>query len=167
MKDWFAVRTQPRNELKASEHLARQGFEVLFPRYMKRRSHARKVDFVPAPLFPCYLFIEFDVSDPCWRVVRSTRGVIDLVRNGVSPVRLPTGIIDEIRARQGEDGFVQLNNNLNLARGARIRIDAGPFADYEAIFEAQRDHERVVALLSLLGRKVVVELPMEAITPAD
>ena len=167
MKDWYAVYTQPRNEFMASEHLARQGFETFFPRYLKRRSHARRIEFVPAPLFPRYIFVQFDVTEAGWRVVRSTRGVVDLVRNGIDPVRLPRGIIEQMRSRQGDDGYVQLNNNLNLARGARIRIEAGPFAEYEAIFEAQRDNLRVVALLSLLGRKVVVELPMEAVVPAD
>ena len=167
MKDWYAVYTQPRNELMASEHLARQGFEIFLPRYLKRRRHARRIDLVPAPLFPRYLFIQFDVNDAGWRVVRSTRGVVDLVRNGIDPVKLPVGIIEQMRDREGDDGYVRLNSHLNLSRGVRIRIEAGPFADYEAIFEAQRDNDRVVALLSLLGRKVVVELPVADVVRAD
>lgn len=165
MKHWYAVYTQPRNELLASEHFARQGFEIFFPRYLKRRSHARRIDFVPAPLFPRYLFISFDMHELGGRVVRSTRGVVDLVRNGLDPVKLPSGIVDDIRARQGADGFVDLSHQFHVSRGARIRIDAGPFAEYEAIFEAHRDKDRIVALLSLLGRKVVVELPLAAIVP--
>ena len=89
------------------------------------------------------------------------------VRNGIDPVKVPSAIIEQLRARQGDDGFVQLSSKLNLARGARIRIEAGPFTDYEAIFEAQRDNDRVVALLSLLGRKVVIELPVAAVARAD
>lgn len=167
MKEWYAVYTQPRNEPLASEHLGRQGFEVFFPRYLKRRSHARRIDFVPAPLFPRYLFINFDIHESEWHVIRSTRGVIDLVRIGTDPVKLPPGIVEEIRARQGADGFIELARRLNISRGARIRIDAGPFADYEAIFEAQRDNDRVIALLSLLGRRVVVDLPLSAVVPVD
>lgn len=167
MNDWYAVYTQPRHESLASENLERQGFEVCFPRYLKRRSHARRIDFIPAPLFPRYLFISFDIKETGWRVVRSTRGVVDLVRNGLDPVKVPSEIVEEIRARQGIDGLVEISRRLKLSRGARIRIDAGPFAEYEAIFEAQRDNDRVVALLSLLGRKVVIELPVAAIAPAD
>jgi transcriptional antiterminator RfaH len=167
MKQWFAVYTQPRGEAIACENLLRQQFDVFFPRYLKRRSHARRIDHAPAPLFPRYLFIKFDISDAGWRVVRSTRGVVDLVRNGIDPVTVPAGIIEEIRARQNEDGFVQLSRRLKLTRGARIRIDAGPFADYEAIFQSQRENDRVVALLSLLGRQVVVELPVAAVAPGN
>lgn len=166
MKSWYAVYTQPRNETLAGEHLARQGFEVFLPRYMKRRSHARRVDMVPAPLFPRYVFVSFAAEEGGWRVIRSTRGVIDLVRNGLQPVAVPEAIIEEIQRRRDEQGFVVLANGIKLKRGARIRIDTGPFADYEAIFETQRDEDRVVALLSLLGRKVVVELPIQSVVPA-
>lgn len=163
---WYAVYTQPRSESLAGEHLSRQGFDVFLPRYLKRRSHARRVDTVPAPLFPRYVFVGFQVAEGGWRVIRSTRGVIDLVRNGIQPVPVPDVIIEEIKRRRDEQGFVTLHKQINLKRGARIRIDAGPFADYEAIFETQRDEDRVVALLSLLGRKVVVELSADSVVPA-
>ena len=166
MSTWYAVYTQPRNETRASEHLQRQGFEVFLPRYLKRRSHARKVDIVPAPLFPRYLFVLFDADKSGWRVIRSTRGVVDIVSNGHDPLPIPEGIIEEIRRRRDEQGYIVLAKHLNLKRGSRIRIDTGPFADHEAIFESQRDDERVVALLSLLGRKVVVELPIRSVIPA-
>lgn len=166
MSIWYAVYTQPRNETLASEHLQRQGFEVFLPRYLKRRSHARRIDVVPVPLFPRYLFVSFDADKAGWRVIRSTRGVIDLVRNGLNPIPISKEIIEEIRKRRDKDGYVVIAKHFKFKRGSRIRIDAGPFADYEAIFESQRDNERVIALLSLLGRKVVVELPIRSVIPA-
>jgi len=166
MSQWYAIYTQPRSETLARDHLARQGFEVFLPLYQKRRSHARRVDIVSAPLFPRYMFVSFNAGEASWRVIRSTRGVVDLVRIGLDPVRISDSIIEEIRRRRDEQGFVILAKHLNLKRGARIRIDTGPFVDYEAIFESQRDDERVFALLSLLGREVVVELPIRAVVPA-
>jgi transcriptional antiterminator RfaH len=167
MKRWYAIYTQPRNEDLAAAHLSRQSFDVFFPRYIKRRSHARKIDVVPAPLFPRYLFASFDPNESRWRAIRSTRGVIDLVRNGLDPVSVPHEIIDEIRARQDTDGFVVLARHYKLKKGAKIRIEAGPFAEHEAIFEVQRDDERVIALLSLLGRKVLIELPIQSVVPTS
>lgn len=166
MKRWYAVHTHPRSEAVAQAHLQRQGFEPFLPCYLKRRSHARKVETVPAPLFPRYLFLPLNVEDPMWRVIRSTRGVVDLVRNGIDPVAVPDGAIDEITRRQDAAGFVVLARGLGLKPGAPIRIEGGPFADMEAIFQAERDEERVVALLSLLGRQVVVQIPIEAVVPA-
>lgn len=166
MKQWFAVYTHPRGEAVAEENLLRQGFEVFFPRYLKRRSHARRVETVPAPLFPRYVFMAFNPAEAGWRVVRSTRGVVDLVRNRHDPAPVPDAIIEEIRKRQDEAGFVVLARHIKFGRGDKIRIETGPFASYEAIFETMRDNERVVALLSLLGRQVVVNVPVEAVSPA-
>jgi transcriptional antiterminator RfaH len=140
---------------------------VLLPRYLKRRSHARKVDYVPAPLFPRYVFVSFDVNAVGWRVIRSTRGVIDLVRDNTAPIAVPTVIIEEVRMRQDNDGFVVLGKHLNLQRGSRIRIGDGPFINYEALFESFRDDNRVLVLLSLLGRSVYVDVPIRAVAPLE
>ena len=60
MTYWCVANTHPNGEDKALMHLVRQGFHVLLPKHLKRRSHARKVDWVPRPLFPGYIFIEID-----------------------------------------------------------------------------------------------------------
>lgn len=165
MKSWYASYTQPHNEAVAARHLAQQGFDVFCPRYLKRRSHARRVDMVPAPLFPRYVFVAFDVTTPEWRTVRSTRGVVDLVRNGLQPSPVPDAVIRDIREREDDNGYVVLSRHVGLVRGDPIRIESGPFADHEAIFEAQRDEERVIALLALMGRQVFVEVPALAVMP--
>jgi transcriptional antiterminator RfaH len=167
MTQWFAIYAQPQKEDLASGHLARQGFEVFYPRYLKRRSHARRVDMVPAPLFPRYLFVRFDPQYTQWQAIRSTRGVISLVSNGNDLVPVPDVVINEIRAREDAEGYVVLANQLKMARGAKIRIEEGPLSSCDAIFEAQKDGDRVVALLSLFGRKVVTHLPSRSVAPAD
>lgn len=165
MKRWYAVYTQPRGEQVAAVNLMRQGIATYFPRYLKRRSHARRVDEVPAPLFARYLFASFDLREAAWRAIRSTRGVVDLVRNGNDPVCVPDGIISEIKARETPEGFVTVGKFLKLARGDAFKIDSGPFAMHTAIFEEERDKERVIALLALLGRQVTVEIPLRAVAP--
>lgn len=165
MNRWYAAYTHPRKEELAAENLARQGFEVFFPRYLKRRSHARKVEQVPAPLFPRYVFVAFDAFDAAWRVIRSTRGVIDLVRNGLDPVPVPEPIVEEIRRRQDENGLVLLGQNLSLADGDTFRIENGPLSSHLAIFKAKRDESRVIALLQILGREVTVQVPIAAVGP--
>ena len=52
MTYWCAVQTHVRSEDKAAFHLRRQGYDVFLPKHLKRRKHARRVDWVPAPLFP-------------------------------------------------------------------------------------------------------------------
>lgn len=151
--------------MTAREHLERQGFEVVAPRYMKRRRHARRVEDVPVPLFPRYIFACFDVEDSAWRVIRSTRGVADLVSSGLGPLSVPFEIIEEIRSRVDEWGYSVLAQNRSLVPGERLQIEAGPFAEYEAIFTQMRDEDRVIVLLSLLGRSVRAEVPLQSVRP--
>ena len=68
---WYVVRTQPRAEAKALLNLDRQNFPVYWPRYLRRRRHARKIDTVAAPLFPSYLFVAVDTLTQRWRSIRT------------------------------------------------------------------------------------------------
>jgi transcriptional antiterminator RfaH len=74
---WYVVQTQVNAEVKAARNLLRQGFEIYLPHYLKRRSHARKIEKVAAPLFPRYMFVRIDLATQRWRSVQSTYGVSD------------------------------------------------------------------------------------------
>ena len=88
---WYVVQTQVNGEAKAAENLRRQGYEAYLPRYLKRRRHARKMDFTAKPLFPRYMFVAIDMATQRWRSVQSTIGVSRLVTNGDSPAAVPEG----------------------------------------------------------------------------
>src|SRR5439155_10529333 len=120
MRRWYVAHTQPHAEAKAAWHLRNQGFEAYLPRYLKRRSHARRIDHVPAPLFPRYLFVAIDLETERWRAVRSTVGVSELVLDGDRPAPVPRGVVEDIRAREDERGYVRLRPRLDLARGDAI-----------------------------------------------
>lgn len=163
---WFVVQTKPAAEAKAAGHLERQDYTVYLPRYLKRRSHARRLDTVGAPLFPRYLFVRLDPERDAWRPIRSTIGVTQLVCRGDRPVPAPRGIVEGIKAREGEDGFVRLALRAGLAPGARVRVVEGPLAGLEGIFHCVSDEERVVVLLDLLGRAVEARVAAGSIEAA-
>lgn len=154
MKQWYVAHTQPRMEELAKTHLERQSFAAYLPCHLKRRSHARRVDLVAAPLFPRYIFVEMDLDMARWRAIHSTRGVQYLVCNGDSPVPVPLAIIEEIRNRQDENGFVRTVRPNEMKKGEPLNIVAGAFSGHSALFECLSDKERIVVLLSLLGRPV-------------
>lgn len=154
MERWYVAQTQPQKEETARAHLCRQGFVVYLPRWRKRRSHARRVDWVPAPLFPRYLFIGFDLEVTRWRSIQSTVGVSHLVCNGGLPVPVPEGIVEEIQAREAADGFVSVKSVFR--KGQAVVMESGPFLDQVGLFEQIEDAERVTILLQLLGRDIRV-----------
>ena len=162
---WHVVQTRPRSENKAAAHLQRQGFDVYLPQYLRRRSHARKVDFVPTPLFPQYLFVAIDFLSQRWRAVNSTVGVTRLICHGELPVELPRHVVESLQGRHDAQGFVRQQRNF-LRSGQKIRIRDGAFSDFLGLFESMNDGERVAVLLDLLGRKVRVVLSADVVEAA-
>lgn len=163
---WFVVQTHPHGEIRAVQNLERQQFEVYLPRYGRRRKQGRRVDMVPVPLFPRYLFVAIDLGVQRWLSIRSTIGVSRLVCHGDKPVPVPAGIVDNLRARQGEDGLIRLEAPCAFSAGDQVRVRGGAFEDSLGLFEHIMDNERVTILLDLLGRKVRVTMGVELIAAA-
>lgn len=159
MKRWYVVQTQAGAEEKAVAHLGRQGFDTYLPRYAKRRRHARRVDTVTVPLFPRYLFVGMDLEAQRWRAVHSTAGVSRLVCNGETPAAVPTGVVEEIRHREDDQGLVRLTEPARFREDDPVRITEGPLADRIGLFSTLSDDQRVVVLLDMLGRRVRVRVP--------
>ena len=164
MKRWYVVETQPRSESKALWHLEKQGYSAYLPRYRKLRRHARRTDVVHAPLFPRYLFVEMDIAHSAWHAIRSTIGIVRLVCQGDRPAPVPDGVVDNIRVREDANGLVPIEPRFD--RGQAVRIVAGALADQIGLFECPTDDRRVVLLLELLGRRVEVAVPIDAVASA-
>lgn len=165
LRRWYVVQTQPRAERRAATHLARQGFEVYLPCYLKKRRHARRVETMPAPLFPRYLFVSIDIVTQRWRSISSTFGVTRLVCNGEDPAPIADDVIEALRHRE-DNGFVRLSARSRFSIGDPVRLVGGAFANCFAQFESMTDAERVCVLLDLLGRKVRLVLDADWVAAA-
>ena len=163
---WYVVQTQVNGEAKAARNLLRQGYDIYLPRYLKRRRHARKVDFVAQPLFPRYMFVAIDMATQRWRSIQSTFGVSRLVTNGDDPAIVPEGVIHALKAREDDKGFVRLDSKPAFAPGDKVRVLAGAFTDNAGLFSGLADHDRVSILLDMLGRKVRVLLDADMVAAA-
>jgi len=163
MKIWHAVHTQARAENKAVFNLQRQGYEAFAPQYRKRRSHARRIEHVPAPLFPRYIFVGLDPDVTPWRAIQSTFGVSYLVCNGDKPAPMPEGIVESIMARRDESGFVTMFSADTFEKGQSVQVINGALSDQIGLFECKSDSERVVVLLNMLGGWVRVRLPIDSV----
>lgn len=163
---WFVAHTQSHAEAKALTHLNRQGFESYFPRYLKKRRHARKIETVAAPLFPRYLFVAVDLTAQRWRSIYSTVGVARLVCNGDEPAAVPDGVVEALKSREDIGGFIKLDFRPQFRPGDKVRVLDGAFSSCLGLFEGMAERERVAILLDLLGRKVRVVLDADLVAAA-
>jgi transcriptional antiterminator RfaH len=163
---WYVVQTQVNSEARAAQNLIRQGYEIYLPRYLKRRRHARKVDFTAKPLFPRYMFVAIDMATQRWRSIQSTFGVSHIVGSGDAPATVPDGVVDSLKTREDEKGFIRLDFRPTFAPGDKVRVLAGAFMDSAGLFNGLADHDRVSILLDMLGRKVRVLLDADMVAAA-
>jgi transcriptional antiterminator RfaH len=165
-KAWYLVYAKPRQETVAQQNLERQGYRTYLPLVSQaRRRNGRRVNVV-APMFPRYLFIHLDNRSDNWAPIRSSRGVVSLVRFGQEAAKVPNGFIAALRAREDERG-VQLLPAEEYRPGSRVRITDGSFSGYQAVFLAKTGRDRVVLLLDILGQHTRATVSADAIEPGE
>ena len=62
MEGWYVTHTKPRQEIRAEEHLQRQGFHCFLPRIKRKRIRLKQRVEPIEPMFPRYLFVRLDPS---------------------------------------------------------------------------------------------------------
>lgn len=158
MLNWYLIRTKVGSESVAEEHLQRQDYPTYCPRLIsRRRRFGRRIQII-SPLFPSYLFLQLAVGVKDLAPVKSTKGVVGIVRFGEEYAVAPQAVIEGLR--QHEDPAVQSRRVEDpLKPQARIRITGGPLNHLEGIFLNECADDRVNVLLNILGRETSVEVP--------
>ena len=159
---WYVVRCKPREDARALENLTNQGFQAFSPRCVVTRRVGTVRRKVTEPMFPGYVFVELSPTVHDWGVLRSTRGVMYLVRFGMQAPRVPDDVIRGIREL---DGLEPDAPGARFKAGDRVRLLDGPFTGMEGVF-SQRDGElRAAVLLEYMQRQVRVVVDRDVLAP--
>ena len=71
--------------------------------------------------------------------------------------------LNGIRARENEEGLIEIVDEPPYAPGEVVEIAGGPLTAQTAIFKCANDNQRVTLLLNLLGREMEVKLPANSV----
>ena len=153
MRDWFAIHTHVRSEFIAQQNLERQGYSTYLPLFRTTRSHARKIEVVSVPLFPRYIFVGLRRGMDGWSKIKYSRGVTNIVSFGLKPAIVSQKILQCLRDREDDSGFVNFRHNKNLIPGDKVNIIEGFFAQNSGVIEKISGNDRVSVLLDLLDRQ--------------
>lgn len=165
MEAWYAVRSKPRQELMAAEHLARQRYEVYLPLMRSQKRRGGRWSEVVEPLFPGYLFVRLDLEHRSALPIRSTRGAIGLVCFGGTPRPVPDSVVESLFATP-TDHTGAIRRERLFAPGDPVEVTVGRLAGLRAVFLAPTGRERALLLLDLLGRHHRVVVPERVLVPA-
>jgi len=165
VKAWYLIYSKPRQERVALENLERQDYESYLPLIRNRRRRGGRYVGIVEPMFPRYLFVHLSDETDDWGPIRSTIGVIKLVRFGGIAISTPPDLVNYLKQREDENGIQNLPTPAFQA-GDRVRICEGPMAGYEGIFQCRTGKERVTVLLDIVNQATRVELSTNDIESA-
>lgn len=109
------------------------------------------------PLFPSYVFLRWDLSDPVkHRLVKYTRGVNKVLGDGENPVPISDKIVEIIKERTNSGGIIEQQT---YKVGDQIKVRRGLLRDLIGILERPvSDNGRVAVLLRLFNREARAHL---------
>lgn len=164
-RPWYVVQTKPRKEALVERSLGDLALRTYVPRIVTIVRAGRQLQRRVEPMFPTYLFTEIDPEVSALRV-RYLPGVKDFLRADARPQPIPPEIIALLRERTGSDGVFEPPPR-RFQPGERVRIEYGPLAGLDAVFERELSGpERVAVLLASINLSARVILANESLSAA-
>jgi len=166
-KKWYIVHTQTgyedrvktnlENRLKASL-INEQISQILIPTEKVSEIRDGKKKISERKVFPGYVFIEMELTEESWYLVRNTQGITGFIGSGSRPQALKESEIDNI-IRQSEEKKERPIPKIAFDIGESVRIKEGPFTNFNGtIEEVNPVKQKLKAKVSIFGRLTPVEL---------
>lgn len=175
-KKWYAITTYSGYEknvkVALEERIKREKMEEYFGRIVVPEESATKDEKGSKKkagrksFFPGYLFVEMEMNEKTWALVRYTPKVTNFV-GGYKPTPVPEGQINEILKQMEEGGF-KPRPKIMFEEGDLVRVIEGPFTNFTGtIEEVKPERQRVKVLVSIFGRATPVELDFNQIEKTE
>ena len=158
---WYALRVRPRLEKQVSANLSGKGYELFLPLYRRKSHWSDRIKTLELPLFPGYLFCQFDVTKRL--PILQTPGVISVVGIGKCPEPIDVVEIDAIRAVVCSGVTYQPHPYLTV--GDAVRVERGALAGLVGLITQVKNDFRLIISVNLLMRSVSVEIDRSWVDP--
>lgn len=169
--EWYVVHTYSGYENKIKVDLTKRVesmnmqdkiFQIIIPEEQEVEYKGGKKKVTTKRVFPGYVIVNMIMNEDSWYVVHHTPGVTGFVGSGTKPIPLQDAEINKILTQMGLMG--KKPRIINLEIGENIRVNSGPFENFEGIVkELLPDRGKVRVNISMFGRETPVELDYEQI----
>jgi transcriptional antiterminator RfaH len=164
MMHWYALQSKPRKEDLLCEQLRMREIETFFPRIRVQpvNPRARKIK----PYFPGYVFAYVDFEQVGRSILDWTPGAIGVVNFGGEPAPVSDHLVTALQQHLDMLNASADEMTAGFRPGDVVSIHWGPFAGYEAVFDARLPgRDRVKVLLNMLeNHQLQIELPVQQIS---
>ncbi len=108
--------------------------------------------------FPGYIFVQMNLTDKAWHLVRSSSKVSGFVGGKSRPPEVPEHEVARI-TKQMETGAEQSKPRVSFLVGENVMVIDGPFSNFNGTVEdINEEKAKVKVLVSIFGRPTPVEL---------
>jgi len=108
--------------------------------------------------FPGYIFVQMDLDETTWHLVKDTAKVTGFVGDSRNPSPISQAEVDSLIA-QLQGGGIKPKAKVTFEQGDSVKVIDGPFTDYNGtVDEVKLDKGKLRVLLSIFGRHTPVEL---------
>lgn len=150
MQAWYLLYCKRGQLQRAQEHLERQAVNCVTPMITLEKIVRGKRTPVSEPLFPNYMFVEFDPEVIHTTTINATRGVSHFVRFGAKAATVPSSVIHQLSIASPEG----ITDPQTPYPGDSVLITEGAFEGLEAIFTEPDGEARSMLLLNLLNKQI-------------
>ncbi len=165
-KKWYTVQAfsgfEEKVKLALEERIRREGLEALFgdilvPAENVTETRGTKTRQARKTFYPGYVFVEMELNDQSWYLVRNTPKVGGFI-GGQHPVPVPAHEIAAV-SQQVEEGAARPKPRVTFEPGDQVRVIDGAFANFTgSIEEVNLDKHKLKVLVSIFGRATPLEL---------
>jgi transcriptional antiterminator NusG len=107
---------------------------------------------------PGYVFVEMDLDNDLWHVIKNTPRVTGFLGTGDSPVALSD---DEVASMLNRADVTKDKPAMKVKfeKGEQVRINEGPFANFNgAVDDVNEEKQTLKVMVSIFGRPTPVEI---------
>ncbi len=166
-KKWYVVNAQSGFEAQAKasleERIKRHSMDKFFGQILiptenvvqlvKGKKQTRSKKF-----FPGYMFVEMELTQETWHLVKGASKVTGFVGSKAQPTPVPADQVVRV-TKQAEEGTERPKAKVNFKEGENVRVVDGPFSNFNGtVEEINMEKEKVKVLVSIFGRPTPVEL---------
>ncbi len=107
---------------------------------------------------PGYVFVEMDLDNDLWHVIKNTPRVTGFLGTGDSPVALSdqevAGMLNRADVTKDKPTM-----KVKFDKGEQVRINEGPFANFNGtVDDVNEDKQTLKVMVSIFGRSTPVEI---------
>jgi transcription antitermination factor NusG len=160
---WFALKVKARWEETVVAHLRYRGYDPFLPTYVFKSQWADRVKSTELPLFPGYLFCQFDLRSRL--PILTAPGVNYIVGIGRAPEPIDEQEIESIRRVVGSGLYYEPHPYLTT--GQFVQVEHGSLAGLVGRVILQKNASRLIISIDLLMRSVSTEIDRSWVKAVD